>query len=63
MNESISCLKRWFGCMNPSDLMKDGEAVLKTAHEKFIKHVPGAKIMVHGESLGGMVANHIAAKF
>ena len=60
--EANSCLKRWFGMLNPSELMQDGESVLRTAYDKFIRGVEGAKIMVHGESLGGMAANYTAAK-
>jgi hypothetical protein len=45
--------------------MKDAEVVLEYAREKYIQQVDGSikvKVMVHGESMGGMVATYVAMK-
>ena len=59
--------------MNPSDVMKDAEVVLEYALEKYA-HLPDVfppsdqnrnkqlKVLVHGESLGGMAATYVAMK-
>jgi hypothetical protein len=57
--------------MNPNDVMKDAEIVLEYAKENYIqlrdsfrnvsqKNNINVKVLVHGESLGGMVASYIA---
>jgi uncharacterized membrane protein len=65
MSTSNSFFKRWFEVMNPSDVMKDAEVVLEYATEKYIME-PGdeikQKIIVHGESLGGMSASYVSMK-
>jgi hypothetical protein len=57
--------------MNPNDVMRDAETVLEYAKENYIqlrdssrnvsqKNNINVKVLVHGESLGGMVASYIA---
>lgn len=59
--------------MNPQDVMEDAEIILEYAVEQFImqkselfgvgkKPKLNVKIMVHGESLGGMVASYVSMK-
>jgi hypothetical protein len=51
--------------MDPKHVMKDAEVVLEYAREKFIQTVQGdvkVKVIVHGESLGGMVASYVTMK-
>jgi len=73
MSNSSKFLQRRFGVMNPSDVMKDAEVVLEYALEKYA-HLPDVfppsdqnrnkqlKVLVHGESLGGMAATYVAMK-
>lgn len=72
MNSSSKFLQRKLGVMNPDDVMQDAEVVLEYAKEKFIQlpeTVDGSnesrvavKVLVHGESLGGMAASYVAMK-
>jgi uncharacterized membrane protein YgcG len=48
-----------FGSPSPSAIKEDSYAVL----EKLVALYPSAKIMVHGESMGGMVACSLASKY
>jgi hypothetical protein len=71
MRSSSNYLQRNFGVMNPNDVMRDAETVLEYAKENYIqlrdsfrnvsqKNNISVKVLVHGESLGGMVASYIA---
>ena len=65
MSNSTSYLQSIFGFMNPTHVMQDAEVVLEYAREKYIQQVDGTikvKVMVHGESMGGMVATYVAMK-
>jgi hypothetical protein len=53
--------------MDPSHVMMDAEVVLEYAREKFMQQIDGSinegvKVIVHGESLGGMVATYVTMK-
>lgn len=65
MSNSLNKLQGFFGVMDPKHVMRDGEIVLEYAREKFIQQVDGSiqvKVIVHGESMGGMVASYVAMK-
>lgn len=74
MTTSSKFLQRWFRVMNPADIVKDAETVLEYATEKYIQAhdisfgsgSPSdrmrVKVMVHGQSLGGMAAAYVAMK-
>lgn len=48
--------------MNPEDVMKDAAIVLEYALEKFMSDCEQPKVIVHGESLGGVAASFVAKK-
>ena len=60
MKTSTSKTRKYFGLMNPDDIMKDTEVVLEYALEKFA--TSQNKIVVHGESMGGMAAAYVAMR-
>ena len=67
MSNSMGMLQSWGSIINPSHVMMDAEVVLEYAREKFIQQVDGSisegvKVIVHGESIGGMVATYVAMK-
>ena len=73
MASSNKFLQRKFGILNPEHVMKDAEVVLEYAKEKYIQHSDGfmnkkgankvkVKVIVHGESMGGMAAAYVAMK-
>lgn len=70
MSSSKNFLQSKLSVLNPEHVMKDAEVVLEYAKEKFIQQsdlVGGksqikVKVVVHGESMGGMVASYVAMR-
>ena len=62
MKTSSKFWQRHFGFMNPEDVMRDASVVLEYAIEKYITDGEKPKIIVHGESLGGMAASFVTMK-
>lgn len=73
MSSSNMFMQRNFKMINPEHMMKDAAVVLEYAKEKFIQ-LPenydnvitspkiNVKVIIHGESLGGMAASFVAMK-
>ena len=67
MSNSTGFFQNMLGVMNPTHVMQDAEIVLEYAREKYIQQMDGSinkniKVIVHGESMGGMVATYVAMR-